>query len=399
MKFRVLIVSSVVPAENRGGGCLALYRHFCLRDDFEVAVASQYASYACCGDRFEIRTNRFWGRAKRTQFRRWLENVDYLMAGFRLPKPLLQFARLWRPDIIFSVADDTHAPMGFRLAKRLRIPFAVHFQDLFACSTFLSAPIQPFGFLRPLLLMRYRRLQDKADVVFHICSGMRAWFGNSARGDILYSLAGKRDGHEAKRINPVRGHIRLVYAGNCYGPYGLMMLRLARLLERHPTISLEVFTMGNDWPSKDIQHFSKVGIYRGFLSFKELKFELERADAFLLTMGFGELDRTFMETSFPTKWVDYTPYGKPIFVWAPEYSSSARFARDTGAGIIVDKLEPQALVTAIETTAADASGWLEAGLAAARVAATEFNAKRLHGLLREKLLAVIAMNRLRRHSH
>src|SRR4030095_8928680 len=53
MKFRVLIVSSVVPAENRGGGCLTLYRHFCLRDDFEVAVARQYASYACCGDRFE----------------------------------------------------------------------------------------------------------------------------------------------------------------------------------------------------------------------------------------------------------------------------------------------------------------------------------------------------------
>ena len=30
------------------------------------------------------RANRFWGRAKRTQFRRWLENVDYLMAGYRL---------------------------------------------------------------------------------------------------------------------------------------------------------------------------------------------------------------------------------------------------------------------------------------------------------------------------
>jgi stringent starvation protein B len=111
-------------------------------------------------------------------------------------------------------------------------------------------------------------------------------------------------------------------------------------------------------------------------------------------MSFQPADRTFMETSFTTKWLDYAPFGKPIFVWAPAYSSTARFARETGAGVVVDKPEPQAVVSAIQTAIANPNQWGEAGRAAARVAANELNTERLHGLLHQKLMELVMTNRV-----
>jgi hypothetical protein len=173
-----------------------------------------------------------------------------------------------------------------------------------------------------------------------------------------------------------------------------MLLRLANQLERHSKIALEIYTMGNDWPEQDVEHFTRCGILRGFLPFEQLRNELSRAEAFLVAMSFQPSDRTFVETSFTTKWLDYAPCGKPIFVWAPAYSSAARFARETGAGVAVDDPEPQAIVSAIQTEASNSKRWRETGDAAARVAANELNAGRLHGLLRQKLMELITANRM-----
>jgi glycosyltransferase involved in cell wall biosynthesis len=393
MKPRVLIVSAVVPAIRLGGGCLALHRHFVERDDFTVAVASRIAGESSCLEQFPIRADRIWGRAKRTALGRLLTNAEYFSAGWRLPGGLLRFAKEWKPDLIFSVADDFHAPMAQRLAQKLDIPFVIDFQDLFACSNFHSGIRRPYRWLIPRLLRRYRRLQHSADAVFHTGEGMRDWFGEDARGEVLYPVGAAGDGKPVAPLAPV-DRITLIYAGNCYGPYGELLLQLAHQLENHPGIALEIYTMHNDWPRREVEHFTRCGIYRGFLPFEQLRKELSRADAFLTTMSFQPADRTFMETSFTTKWLDYAPFGKPIFVWAPAYSSTARFARETGAGVVVDKPEPQAVVSAIQTAIANPNQWGEAGRAAARVAANELNTERLHGLLHQKLMELVMTNRV-----
>jgi glycosyltransferase involved in cell wall biosynthesis len=393
MKPRVLIVSAVIPAIHCGGGCLALHRHFVERDDFTVAVASTIAGESSCAEQFSIRANRIWGRIKRTALGRLLTNAEYFSAGWRLPGGLLRFAKEWKPDLIFSVADDFHAPMAQHLAQKLNIPFVIDFQDLFACSNFQSGIRRPYRWVIPCLLRRYRRLQHSADAVFHTGEGMREWFGVDARGEVLYPVGAAGNGKPVARLAPV-DRVKLVYAGNCYGSYGELLLQLAHHLENHSRIALEIYTMGNDWPAREVEHFTRCGIYRGFLPFEQLRKELSRADAFLTIMSFQPADRTFVETSFTTKWLDYAPCSKPIFVWAPAYSSAARFARETGAGVAVDNPEPQAIVSAIQTGASNSKRWRETGDAAARVAANELNAGRLHGLLRQKLMELITANRM-----
>jgi hypothetical protein len=141
-----------------------------------------------------------------------------------------------------------------------------------------------------------------------------------------------------------------------------------------------------------VEYFSRCGIYRGFVPFDQLRKELFLADAFLTVMSFQPADRVFVETSFTTKWLDYAPLGKPIFVWGPAYCSAARFARETRASVVVDNPEPQCLARAIEKVANNSTCWGNAGRAIAKVAAQELSAERLHGVLRQKLEELVAGN-------
>lgn len=389
-KVRVLIVGAVVPATDRGGGCLALHRHFCLRRDFEVAIASTAAAGSSCVQRFEIRASAARQRLKRTRFARLAQNLDYVCAGWRLPAGLLEFARAWRPDVVFTVVDDTHAMLAHRLARTLGVPLAVNFQDLFAFSNFTADYLRPYRGLRSLLAQRYRFLQENADAVFHTSEGMRSWFGAAQRGEVLYPI-GDFDPTAARPPTPGNRR-RLIYAGNCYGAYGRMLLRLAAELESHRTIAFEIYTMGNDWPTSAAERFTQSGILRGYQPFEQLKARLENADAFLTTMSFEAEERVFVQTSFTTKWLDYAPWGKPIFAWAPAYSTAAVFATRTGAGVAIAEDDPAAVVRTIEQTLNDPQQTASLARAALDAARTELDAERLHRLLLERIEALVSRN-------
>jgi len=390
LRRRVLIVSGVVPALTRGGGCLALHRHFCERQDFAVAVASYTTAGTSCADVLQIPRTDWWLRVKRTRLCRLAENLDYLAAASRLPRALVRYAKDWKPDLIFSVADDIHAPIAHRLARTLRIPFAVNFQDLFACSSFVPRPCRPLPGVKSLLTSRYRKLQAQADAVFHTSDGMKEWFGMAARGDVLYPIGAATEIEPEPRPSP-KGTLTLAYAGNCYGAYGAQVLSLARELDGAAKVTLQVFTMGNDWPAKDVQHYTRTGVYRGYLPFSALRDELEKADAFITTMSFAREDRVFVETSFTTKWLDYAPLGKPIVVWGPEYSSAARFARAKPTGLVVEDFKPASVIAAIERLRADHVEWTRLSLGAMDVAKNELNAERLHNLLKTRLLELVSV--------
>ena len=68
------------------------------------------------------------------------------------------------------------------------------------------------------------------------------------------------------------------------------------------------------------------GIYLGFRPPHEAASVLAGADALLVVMSFEPEHRRFMQTSFTTKFLDYTAFCKPIVVWGPEYCTPVRIA-------------------------------------------------------------------------
>ena len=385
-KPRVLILSALIPVERSGGGCLALRRHFLLREDFDVAIATIRGDAPQETHRYQIGRNPILWRLRTAGATRLSANLEYLWNWFRLPGDLVSFAREFQPDVIFTVADDLHMGLAWQLSRRLDVPLAVNFQDLFAVSLFESPLTRPYPGVRQFLLNRYRLLNSRADLVLHTSEGMREWFSPHQRGDVLYPVP---DGLQSKvpSVPPAApaGRIKLLYTGNSTGAYGRMLLQLAREVIDDPRIDFRIFTRASDWPADEQRRLEDAGIYRGFLPFEELRSQLAEADAFLSVMSFEPEQQTFMRTSFTTKCGDYVPWGRPLFIWGPEYSSACRFVRKYQAGVAIEQNSAAAVVQAVVETARDERAWRSLCAGALAAAAGQLNADQIHNVLRLRL--------------
>jgi hypothetical protein len=126
---------------------------------------------------------------------------------------------------------------------------------------------------------------------------------------------------------------------------------------------------------------TEAGIYQSFRPFEELKKELKKADAFLTVMSFEESDKSFVTTSFTTKWLDYAPYGKPIFVWSPEYASASIFAKLHKCGVVINKNDENKVEQAILSLMENVNEWNEYAKNARLVSDTVLNPEKIHQVL------------------
>jgi hypothetical protein len=385
-KKRILILSGVIPAIGRGGGCLALHRHFVERNDFEIAVGGAFLHGVTAENFTRIFVSPILERFQRTRFRRFFVNLQILISWIWLPRKVALLIRGFRPDCIFTVPDNLHLGWAWGASRKFGIPLAVNFQDLFPISSFVPQTDRPYRWLSNFLMWRFRVAARKSEVVFYTSEGMQDFFKSKKRGYVLYPVGAKIEIQEGQ-LQDATNVTKLIYAGNCYGAYGRMLLSLARELAKSSQVQFKIFTAGNDWSEEDREYFEKSGVLNGFKPFDELKSEFASADAFLTVMSFEEGERRFVETSFTTKWLDYAPFCKPVIVWGPDYSSAAIFARMHSCGAVIGSPRPDKAKREIERILNDEQYCLNLSKNSRTVAVDVLNARKIHEILKSGLLA------------
>jgi hypothetical protein len=90
--------------------------------------------------------------------------------------------------------------------------------------------------------------------------------------------------------------------------------------------------------------------FQGMLDFRSLAGRLrDEADVVLVPMSFEAVDAPNMRISFPSKLVDYTALGLPLLIYAPEYASPTRWAREhPGVAEVVSSRSADAVVAALQ---------------------------------------------------
>jgi glycosyltransferase involved in cell wall biosynthesis len=378
-KIKILYISSVLP-DTTSGARIAIYRHLVVKKDFETFVCGVDVSTSEIKNTFHIVKNNITKRIANSRFSRYYYNYKYVADWFLLPKDLLEAAKKFNPDVIFTVPDNIHSGLAYQLAKKLNKPLATDFQDLFPLSQFIPKYMEPYGWVRKFLLEKFHYIHDNSDVAFYTSEGMKAYFKAHKKGFVLYPV-GDFDRPQADAIidrTDSEQPITIVYAGNNYGSYGNLMLRLAKLLKNSKKIQLKIFPVGKGWSDADVQEMTEAGIYQSFRPFEELKKELKKADAFLTVMSFEESDKSFVTTSFTTKWLDYAPYGKPIFVWSPEYASASIFAKLHKCGVVINKNDENKVEQAILSLMENVNEWNEYAKNARLVSDTVLNPEKIH---------------------
>jgi glycosyltransferase involved in cell wall biosynthesis len=354
-KRRIFYYSWIAPVEG-SGATLAMKRHFVDNRDFDLFVASSNLFEEKGILSLYTQRPRWLQRLSNTRFVRAVRHFEMLFHSRQLPPNVLEAARKFRPDAVFTVADLAMSEQARRLAEILHVPLIVNFQDWWPQGQFYYPFEQPYRWAVPILERRFRRLYRKASLAFCTSEGMKEFLGPHPNAHVLYPIGAKPNELTVGQTNPStirairknNSRQRLVYTGTAFGGYGRMLRGLVRELEKQKDWELVIYGNTPDWPKDELEQAKERGLYRGLLKFDQLQVELRDADACLAVMSFEPALSLMMRTSFTTKVLDYCQAGSPLVLWGPEYSPPVRLARKNDAALIVDNPDPIKVIEALQ---------------------------------------------------
>lgn len=336
---------------------MTFYRHFIERNDFNTRVATtsrHLEEHVLPYDPIRFALPQPWKRLLKTRLQPYLYGLQCLWGGIFLPRSVVDAAREFQPDAVFTVAGnwDWTSLAAQRLARKLNVPLIASFNDWFDYGAFPA-----HSCFRKPVERRFRRFFQQADLALCTSEGMREALGEHDNAHVWYPtgapVPATQDVYQPSAVTPDRP-LTVLFGGSLGDWYGPMMESLVLECERRfPSIRFRIFGALQSWSAAFDRRAKSEGIFGGRVSFEELASSAEEADLLILPMGFGEECARVERTSFKTKFLDYLSFRRPILVWGPDYCSAVRVAREFDSGECVTTDSPSHCAEAIDRLAAD----------------------------------------------
>jgi glycosyltransferase involved in cell wall biosynthesis len=349
-KLRVMLVS-MVPPRNDCGVRIVMYRHLVERAPFDLHVAStaDFADGLLIDTKLELPCP--VQKIKKSRFgpalRKWIQDFENFVWPLLGSRQLERAVDEFQPDIILTLAETGLCHIAAKVAKRRGIPLAVLFLDWF--------PIMDWHYghrwTQPLLSRRFRRLYNDCDLAICTSDGMKEVLGPHPNSHVVYPMPGERSAR-SESGNAGNARFTLLYVGRAEGSYGRALADLMQALQHRQDVAFRIIAPALDWPADQRKQAEKQGVYLGFKPPLEAAPFLESADALLVVMPFEPSEKLFMQTSFTTKFLDYSAFGKPILLWGPEYCCPVQLVHRCGGALLVTDPAPSGAAQAVAELAA-----------------------------------------------
>jgi glycosyltransferase involved in cell wall biosynthesis len=345
-KLKVLHITPE-PPENFCGVRLVMYRHLIERNPFDLLVVTN-RDY--CTEELPhevLKLPYILHRIRRTRLgpriAKWVTDYENMIWAHKRPQKLDDIVKKFKPDVILALAHNCLSDIGLNISQHYNIPLVGLFLDWF--------PIMEnhYGhrWTCDLLDKRFREFYKNCDLAICTSEGMREELGAHKNAHVVYPMPGKHIVNSSGTQRVKSKKFRLVYVGSIAGFYGRMICSLIEHIKHGNDIELLVVGPNPDWPSEMLEYAKNAGIYLGFKPAEQAARIIQSADALLVIMSFEKEYELFMRTSFTTKFLDYSSYGKPIVLWGPEYCTPYRVVKNYGGAIIADKPDPGCVISAL----------------------------------------------------
>ena len=379
-----VLLASIVPPHNDCGVRIVMHRHLVEQVPFVLHVASNadFADGLLIHTKIELPFP--FQKIKKSRFgpalRKWIldfENLVWPLVGCRqLDKAVREF----QPDVILTLAETGLSRIAHDTARRHGVPLAGLFLDWF--------PIMSGHFghkiTQPILSQRYRKLYCQCELAYCTSDGMQEVLGPHPNSHVIYPMPGWHRIPE-KTYPPATGKFRIVYVGAAQGFYGRMLRSLLHEIEKHSELEIIIVGPNSDWPKDEIRLAQERRICLGFMPPEKAAEVLAGADALLVVMSFEKEHELFMRTSFTTKFLDYSAFGKPVILWGPDYCTPSRLAKRENAAMVVETESPDGVVEAAKKLANDPQEVARLSAASRRLNQTVFSPYRLQGIFVEQM--------------
>ena len=340
---------SSIPCEPTFGGPLQIYRHFKERDDFEFYDLNPTDPLPWDGwlPRRIVESAAF-KRLCRTRIYPWIIYASNHTLLRRQARVLARETKKIKADAIVAVAYGRRCHVCRLAARMAEIPLITIFHDWW------PDLVEGLGSsVKAQFDKKFVDLAASSNLILPVTRDLAIALGGHRNAVIIppipiVSGTGSDDQSEATIEKP---RPLVVYAGNMTGGYGRMLRQLALALGKFndPPFDLRLFGVAGDWPQKELQELSQAGTYGGVLvaGSDKMRHALQEADFLLVVMDFEPESRRRVQTSFPSKILDYAPFGKPLAVWGPQDCFAVRFTKENELGWVITENNPQNLIAFI----------------------------------------------------
>jgi glycosyltransferase involved in cell wall biosynthesis len=382
-KPRVLLVS-IVPPKNDCGVRVLMHRQLVERSPFELHVASNADSVDDALVHTRLQLPYFVDRVRKSRFgprlEAWITDYKNFVWPLTTDTALEAAVESFKPHMVLTLAECGFSHVARKTARRHGLPLAGLFLDWFP----VMRGHYGHSFTKRILNQRFRELYAACDLAFCISEGMQEVLGPHPNSHVIYPIAGQHSVPERLWPRTTR-KFRLVYVGSVQHFYGRMLCSLIQKIRATKDLEILVVGPNADWPQQILERAKGDGIYLGFKPPEEAAGVIASADAVLVVMSFESEHQLFMRTSFTTKFVDYVAFAKPVILWAPDYSTPVRVARENGGAVVVNDDNPEAVVSVCQRIAEDAACRKQLSDEAARLHNTLFNPERLQAIFVDEI--------------
>ncbi len=366
-EIRVILISSVLP-EPTSAGQITLHRHLVER----AGICLE--QYRCQTENDDCKSV-FWRavqRIKSTRFSRYAEDLMVFKNECWIdsisPRKSIQAGR----TVVLTVAHAGGCRAALRFAQKNNLPLVTFFHDWWPDIPNVHSPF------RRRLASQFLELYRRSNAALCVCEGMKSALGENPRATVLFPIP-----KNAPLLPPITKtqagskRFRVYYFGNLF-EYGPMLAMALKAAGKNKKLCFEVRGANPNWPAEYRESMKANGLWKDFAPRSELDSWLAEADAFLIPMVFDAQFRRRMESSFPSKMIEFAQFGKPLVIWGPEYCSAVRWASNGDRGLCVTDPSPCVLVEAIENLAESPPQQRHYAMAASESARDEFNPDRIH---------------------
>ncbi len=382
--LRILFISSVLPQDTTGGE-VVLYRHLSRWSELRLVIASEDSENLLTKDILQLKANPLLTRLTKTKLSRWAHDVRQCLNAFYNTNQLRHYInKHGKPDLILTVAHGELCWLAQQISQEFNIPLVTFFHDWWPDLAYVHA------WAREVLTNRFKQLYQQSSLAFCVSQDIRQALGTHPNAQILFPIPTQSVSEKSLTTLTRQESFRVIYAGTLSDIYGSMLQALCTSFQGIPSIQLKLFGPQPDWPDLLVQQIKADEIYGGFLSRDSLVDELGKANALLVVLSFNQPDQMRMQTSFPSKLLEYCQFGKPIIIWGPENCSAVHWGRKHQSALVVTSSLAQDLVKAIQELATQPEEQLRLVNKALGMAQGMFNPEKIQQQFVESLHQVAA---------
>jgi glycosyltransferase involved in cell wall biosynthesis len=276
-------------------------------------------------------------------------------------KDVLDWARQFSPDVIYTVPIADRPFFYFRLPQRLArilgIPYVVHMWDDWPARYEYEnrRGLMNRLFWRPLLRRSLQSLLDDATVNIGISEEMCEAYRERYRRLFVpfHSCIDVSEWARVEKSYHKSGEFRIVHVGSVSERKNLDAL----IDIRDAVLSLKQ----NGYPIRFVLYSSPLHreyiqerldcppgvVYGGYVDRDRFPQELGEADLLVLAVNFDRRAQVYLRYSFQAKVPEYMASGTPVLVYGPSTSIHARHAVRDGWGLTVDQAGKERVKEAI----------------------------------------------------